>query len=353
MPPTDLRTYVQSFIEEQMPVELAENDLSSFDRLSSSLGFECYYDKENLFVRIVDAIVDAAQGRFLLAKLYTNSLNCQPSLRDIEDAITEMQQRRRDLSETIDIMYEKDMNERIKGQEPDNVKFALQVLSVVSCARRNLRLDELQHALATRLGDAQHYPKGIRRREQILHVTKGLITIETDLGQIVRFDHLTLADYLHRTREKWFPEGEIAMANVCLTYLSFDTFSKPCTMEEFSAKETSHPFLSYAVQFWGDHVRKAGPQVHEAAIRYLKDPSRVEAYVQCAWAADTKHYDKWDVRKLVHPLHIYAWFDLWDLISALDYQNLDLDVQEGTYGQTPLMYACRRGNLMTTLRLLE
>ncbi|PMD46383.1 hypothetical protein L207DRAFT_450762, partial [Hyaloscypha variabilis F] len=135
-----------------------------------------------------------------------------------------MQEHRRNISDTIDVLYENDMNERIKGQEPDNVKFALQVLSVVSCARRNLKLEELQHALATRLGDSQHYPKGIRRRENILHVTKGLVTIDTDSSQMVRLDHLTLADYLHRTREKWFPDGEIAMANVCLSYLNFDTF---------------------------------------------------------------------------------------------------------------------------------
>jgi hypothetical protein len=114
-----------------------------------------------------------------------------------------MQEHRRNISDTIDVLYENDMNERTKGQEPDNDKFALQVLSVVSCARRNLKLEELQHALATRLGDSKHYPKWIRRREIILHVTKGLVTIDTDSSQMVRLDHLTLADYLHRTREKW------------------------------------------------------------------------------------------------------------------------------------------------------
>jgi hypothetical protein len=371
-PPRDLRTYIRSFIESKMPVKLAENDMSSFHRLSSSLGWECYRDKKGLFVKIVDAIVECSKGRFLLAKLYTNSLNCQPSLRDIEDALTEMQEHRHNISDTIDILYEKDMNERIKGQgESANIKFAIQILSVISCARRNLSLDELQHALATRLRDTRHYPKGIRRREDILHVTKGLITIEMDSERTVRFDHLTLADYLHRNCDKWFPNGEVDMANICLTYLSFDAFSKPCTVEEFAAKEASHPFISYAVQFWGDHVCQAGPQVHDAAIRYLKDSSRVEAYIQCAWAADTKHYNKWDVRRTVHPLHICAvsfclrfirlarrliiwqWFDLWDLISALDYQNQDLNVREGTYGQTPLMYACRKGNLQTVLRLLQ
>lgn len=65
----------------------------------------------------------------------------------------------------MDDLYETDMNERILGQEPANRTFALRVLPVTSYARRNLRLEELQHALATRVGDTQHYPKGVRCRE--------------------------------------------------------------------------------------------------------------------------------------------------------------------------------------------
>jgi hypothetical protein len=86
-----------------MPLEQSENDLSSFDRLSSSLSLECYHNQE-LFDTIVDAVAECCKGRFLLAKLYTNSLNCQSSLRDIEDAVTEMQEHRRSLSDTIDIL---------------------------------------------------------------------------------------------------------------------------------------------------------------------------------------------------------------------------------------------------------
>jgi hypothetical protein len=113
-PPKDLKTYVRSFIESQMPVELSENDLSFFDRLSSSLGWECYHHK-TLVDKIIDAIAKCSQGKLLLAKLYTNSLNCQPSLRDVKDAVTEMQEQRRDLSDTMDDLYENDMNEQIMG----------------------------------------------------------------------------------------------------------------------------------------------------------------------------------------------------------------------------------------------
>jgi hypothetical protein len=304
-PDEDLEIFIRSFIKSKTPVELSETDLSSFRRLSSSLGWECHHD-DSLLKTVVAAVVGCSQGRLLLAKLYTNSLNGQSSPRDIEDAVTEMQEHRLSLSEIIDGLYEKDMKERIMGQEPANIKFALQVLSIISCARRHLNLEELQHALATRTGDKKHYPKGIPHREDILHVTKGLISIGTDSEQIVRLDHFTLEDYFYRTRDKWFPDGEVNMANICLTYLSFDAFSKPCKVEELAAKESSHPFISYAVQYWGEHACKAGAKVQDAAVRYLKDPSRVEAYIQCAWAADTKDYNKWDVRRTVHPLHICA-----------------------------------------------
>jgi len=74
-------------------------------------------------------------------------------------------------------------------------------------------------------------------------------------------------------------------------------------MEELATKEASHPLKYYVVQFWGDHIRRAGPQVHDAANRYSKDPpGRIIHSVY--WAADIKHYEKWDVRRTVHPLHI-------------------------------------------------
>jgi len=95
-PPKDLKPYVRSFIESQMPVELSGNDSSFFDRLSSSLGWECYQHK-TLVNKIIDAIAQCSQGRLLLEKLYTNSLDCQPSLQDAKVAVTEMQEQRRDL----------------------------------------------------------------------------------------------------------------------------------------------------------------------------------------------------------------------------------------------------------------
>jgi hypothetical protein len=45
--------------------------------------------------------------------------------------------------------------------------------------------------------------------------------------------------------------GEVDMANICLSYLSFDVFSKPCIVEEFTTKEASHALISYACAILG------------------------------------------------------------------------------------------------------
>lgn len=90
-----------------------------------------------------------------------------------------------------------------------------------------------------------------------------------------------------------------------MSFLRFDAFSKPCKREEFLNKEKKLPFISYAVQYWGDHVRDAGPQsldVVDAAVGYLQNSSRIEAYIQAAWMVDKQAGDKWDVRRNVHPL---------------------------------------------------
>jgi ankyrin repeat protein len=351
MPLTDLEKYVVEEIKKQMhqaPEADTDSDMIPSSRSTTTFGYECSKSKE-FFDSIVSAIIGNADGRFLLALQYTKSLANQMTPRDVDKAIKEMKENRLDISETINKLYEQDM-QWITEQESGKRKLAIRVLSWVSGTHRNLNLMELKHALATYVGDTTYNNKGEPALDTILSATKGLIQVGGD--ETVRLTHRTLKEYFDKRGSYWFERGQIEIAKTCLTYLSFDTFAKRCLPEEFSAKEDAHPFFSYAIEFWGDHVRKAGPEAEAAAVRYLQNPVQVEAYIQAAWMANTQDTDKWDCRRSISPLHICAWFDLMYLISALNYQTLPLDVQEGTYGQTPLMYACRRGHVETVARLL-
>ena len=79
------------------------------------------------------------------------------------------------------------------------------------------------------------------------------------------------------------------MANVCLTDLNFDAFSEPCLeVEDLSADR--YPFIAYASQYWGDHVREArfdiDPHIQSAAMWIVNEPHRLGAYIQAAWFTD-------------------------------------------------------------------
>lgn len=356
----DLESYVLSVIQEQMP-DISEDDPSPPRGTSPNLGWLCSQDHP-LLDEISKAIANAAKGRFLLAKQYTRSLGSKRTRGAVKRALEKLKGDSYSLADMIDEMYDDDMAMRIRGQDPESVKYAMRILAIVSTARRNLKLVELQHALATmeETTSNKYEPDDQLERQDILDMTKGLIRIDRDKAAVVRLDHRTLIEYFEKNRSKHFPEAEADLAKICLKYLNFDEFSRPCDqISDFAAKEESHAFISYAVQYWGDHVREAtsgqfsDAHVVDAAVAYLQAPLRLDAYIQAAWWASSIEHEKWDVRKKIHPLHVCAWFDLYYLISALDYQSMDLDVREETFGQTPLMYACRRGNERVARRLME
>ena len=308
----------------------------------------------DLFEQVRRFIVEKAEGRFLLAREFVKSFKKKHTLGDIKRMLKTQG------SIGILPLYDEDMAWIMKQE---NGGLAREILSLIYHAKRNLTLPELQQALATRNGDGEHDPEDIVHEDDILNATKGLVAIDRlettghDIEVIVRFDHLTRREYFDTNWQSWFEAGQVDLANKCLTFLNFEMFAKPCASEDaFKTKEKNLPFVSYAVQFWGEHVKDVGlasADVMDRAVAYMKSFSRVDAYIQAAWAANTRHRDKWDVRRSIHPLHICGWFDLEHLVPALGYGTADIDVEETTHQQTALMYACRRGNVETVRHFLE
>lgn len=301
-----------------------------------------------LLREIASVIVQRAEGSALLAKLYLDSIEVKECLnqKDITTLLSSFPKK-------VDLLYEKDMK-RILDQDEGDAKRAITALSRVSCARRSLSLPELQHSLATEPGTRDFDDTGIYCKETLLWVTAGLITIDSDEGA-VRLVHPTFQEYLEETGAKWFPNSELDMAHICLTYLNFDTFSQPRKeAEDFDT--TKYPFIAYASQHWGDHVCEAGSNIpadiQDLALRVVNEPLRLAAYMQAAWATDAG-YSGWDVREGVTSLHVFAWFGLSSMIPKVIQGGLDVDVREPTYGQTPLMYACRRGHVEVVRQLLD
>lgn len=350
-PDEDLERYVQWEISK----ETKDYGSKSWDARSYSsrpgttrFGRKCQKDPD-LLRRIPAVVVQKANGRFLYAKLFMDSLKSKQTLRHIQDTLD-------NFPDEVNDIYT-DILQRISDQKlAADRTLGLKSLSRIVCAHRPLSLSELQHVLAVEPGSTVFDRYLDYDQEEILSSTAGLVTVDSDKNA-VRLVHATLQEYFHHgnNRNRWFPQAEVEMASACLTYLNFDDFSTLSEREEeFDAQKEEYPFLAYASQYWGVHVHDAGfdPDIQAAAVRLIKEPRRVAAYIRASWFID-RGSASWDVRREVDGLHVCAWFGLSSIIPALDQEELDIDVQETTYGQTPLMYACRAGHVEMVQNLLE
>ena len=317
----------------------------------------CHSDP-NLPNQIVVEVTERANGRFLFARLYMDSLKTKSNLRALKKAL-------RTFPDNINDIYKESM-QRIQAQEPEERKRAYKILGMITRTRRPLGLQELQHALAVAdLRDEEDatendIPDGIDQPKTILGSTSALVILE-EQGSQVRLVHRSLEDYLHleENTKKWVPTAEVDIAKACLTYLDLVLPRKPRDEDYFRARKSEFPFLQYASQYWGDHVRNASNNVdhaaaiQESALRLMNDPQRMNACMQAAWFTNPGGHDTWDVWRKVDKLHICAWYGLSSIFDALDVETSMVDGVEPKYGQTPLMYACRKGHSNLVRQLLR
>ena len=349
----DLKKYVMSEIKKEIGDYASE--IRDKGRYPKPLGMSKFgkvcNENNDLVEEIVQVVVARAQGNFIFAKLYMDSLKIKKTLKKIREALV-------DLPDKLDDLYENAMKRIMAQEDRESRSIAVKVLSVVARTHRPLSFAELKHALVVKMGDTDFDPEDDYDKDDILAMTQGLVTIGNDDVGIARLFHLSLQAYLNDNRARWFPMAEVDLASTCLTYLKdFDAFSEPCEKaKDFDAKREEYPLIAYAAQYWGDHVLEAGsdPDVQSATMKLLQDPLRIAAYIQAAWYT-AQGFDSWDVQEGIDPLHICAWFGLSFIITALDEEDddLEIDVRETTYWQTPLMYACRRGHIQVVRQLLE
>lgn len=353
IPGSVLRQFTESELEREVGYGSQQWDQRRYTSRPGSTTLGRILEKNpELKKRIPAAIVEKSQGRFIFARLYMKSLT-KPNL-----TLAQIKKILKNFPDQLDELYETNLQRM--NQEEDR-ELAFLVFSRVVFARRPLTLRELQHALVLEPGQRDFDEESCNEKETILSSTIGLIKIDSGHNPTVRLFSRTLLEYLKKpeVRKKWFQNAELQMASACLTYLNFSVFSKPMNLrdehEEFEAKLERYPFIAYASQSWGDHVRSAGPDtsINDDTVRLVNDHDRMAAYIQAAWYTDRGSASSWDVRKGIDGLHACAWFGLSSIIPALERINQNVDVREETYKQTPLMYACRAGHSEVVSQLLD
>jgi len=359
IPSTDIENYVRWEVGVEVgdgkPTFIDDRDTAIDNPFTTPFQDLCQTDP-NLPEQIVAEVAKKANGRFLFARLYMDSLKSKSNLRMLRKALESF-------PDNINDIYKEAM-QRIEAQEPEERKIAHKILGMITHARRPLSLQELQHALAT--ADLQYEEDetenglfdGIVKPKTIFGSTSALVHEEDNQ---VRLVHRSLEDYLHiaGNDKKWFPTADVEIANACMIYLNLVLPRKFCDDEYFIAKKRDFPFLQYASQFWGDHVRDASQNpehaadIQKAALQLIEDPQRMSACMQAAWLTNPGGHDTWDVWRNIDRLHICAWYGLSSIISAMQPDNSMVDRVEPKYGQTPLMYACRKGHSSVVRQLLQ
>lgn len=244
---------------------------------------------------------------------------------------------------------------RIQNQKDGFRALAERALSWIVCAKRQLTTTELQHAMATEIGEQEFDRDNIPEAEDLVMVCAGLVTIDKHTG-IIRLVHYTLQEYFESAWDAWFPDAHCEIAKVCITYLSFRAFHPGwCpTDKHFKARLRRYPLYDYAARFWGKHAYPHSDDIKRLVLKFLRMEPNVAAANQAMMASPKYRYDGYSqkVPKRMNGMHVTAYFGLTEVLFALRNESLDLNSKD-SYGNTPILWAASRGHAALVQMLLE
>ncbi|KAH0556934.1 hypothetical protein GP486_005273 [Trichoglossum hirsutum] len=297
-------------------------------------------------VQAIDGILKVGR-RFLLAELFINTLASLPTKGDIKHALQNL----RKGIDGLDRTYEQAM-ERIEGQGRGQRELAKRTLSWIIHARAPLSTVELRHALAVKPGTTkldEDYLPGIN---VLRSICVGLITVDEE-SDVIRLVHYTAQEFFKRTQRRWFPEAEVNIAHVCITYLSFDAFASGFCQsdEEFEKRLQSNPLYDYAARNWGHHVRES--DARRLDEEFFENEAKVSASSQALMVGKEYRYSGYSQHapRNMRGIHLAAWFGLAEMVDRLANRHF-LDCKDSR-GKTPLSYGAERGHEVVVKLLLK
>ncbi|PQE05385.1 hypothetical protein CJF31_00011154 [Rutstroemia sp. NJR-2017a BVV2] len=294
-------------------------------------------------------ITNAVDGMFLLAQLHIESLTGKRSAKIMRAALKNLATG----SGAYDEAYD-DAMKRIHGQIKGHEELANQVLSWITCAKRQITTIELRHALGVEVGESELDEENFPEIEDIVSVCAGLVTIDGESG-IIRLVHYTTQEYFERTQRQWFPDAQINITAICVSYLLFDEFESGICQnnEEFEQRLQSNMLYNYAAHNWGHHAREAS-NLCPVVIEFLQKQGRVEASCQALMATKRWSLDATNIQKFpkqMTGLHLSAYFGVDYAVQFLLSSNSP-DPKD-SYRRTPLHLASESGHLEIVQLLLD
>ncbi len=246
---------------------------------------------------------------------------------------------------------------RIDRQPTSRRRLGLKTLMWISHSTRPLTVAELSGALTIRSGQTDLNPRYRPAKESIIECCLGLVTADEE-SSTIRLVHFSIQEYFRDQPEKVSIPAEEEIAEMCLTYLFFDSFASGCCQERYSVEKRirKYRFLGYVARNWGHHVRQSkADKIKALAFRLLRSSSRrscaaqimrfVQGYKMIYWEPDEANS--------CNELHLTSFFGLDDAARQI-LESRELDVDSTTHiGTTPLILAASRGHVQLVRMLLD
>ncbi|THW45161.1 hypothetical protein D6D21_04556 [Aureobasidium pullulans] len=311
-----------------------------------------------LVENVIKGVIDASDGVFLLARLHMNSINDQLTANEVKDTLNGL---RKDTG-SYSSAYEATM-ERINQQQKRRSDLGKRILAWVVHAKRPLRFEELNHAIATRPGKRSIESGDMYAKEVILSVCAGLVTLNMDTLRLI---HYTAQEFFSDTWIQWLPNETTAIVDTCITYLSFDVFKEgPCRNDDsLKSRLNQYKLLGYAARNWGHHLRdqdslaETDRTTTETVLSFLEDTpltlsgsqamemTVVESHERLHGAHSGGQGNRTKALIIFHEgmygVHLAAFFGLEHLTMLLIEKQQDADIRD-SHGRTPLWWAANNG----------
>ncbi|KAJ7575154.1 ankyrin repeat-containing domain protein [Mycena floridula] len=289
---------------------------------------------------IIDQVIKKAAGKFLQARLHLDSLSSQLNRKALRAALST-------LPEAIMNSYDSAMV-RINAQGKAECELAYQVFYWLTYAKRPLKVEELQHALAV-ASDPDMFvmdPDAIVDVEFLTGVCAGLVVISNDSrkNSIMRLVHYTTREYFESKQLHLFPDIHSAIAITCMTYLSFNVFRR--TMTWPSARQD--PFYDYAARYWIDHTREDEKKAAQHVLKFMEKAENFE---------NAAHHQSWfiDWPNPPKPYHFLARHGLHLTLATLvpAKNSISFDCIDNDSGKTAVLFAAEYGHVKAVAVLLN
>ncbi|EHK21166.1 uncharacterized protein TRIVIDRAFT_153015 [Trichoderma virens Gv29-8] len=228
------------------------------------------------------AIESAIGGMFLLAQLYMNALMGKRSPDALREALRDLPHASssKDKTSVLNQAYDKSM-ERIQQLKGDMSSDGLFIISWIVNAKRQLKLTELQEALAIAIHtnksesllavNIRAFKLNKDSIPTVDHITESCASLVIVEGDIVKLVHYTAQEYFERSPHSSMTNFHENLMTICMTYLSFSGFrDKSCrSKEDLDKRIGKNPFYSYAAEFWAYHANEAINQNHGDIVELL------------------------------------------------------------------------------------